>query len=149
MALLRAAAERLAALPLANPRISSVYQTAPQDFADQPDFLNAVLLGESAAAPEQLLADALRIEAELGRERRQPKGPRVIDIDLIAVGDERREGSELTLPHPRAHRRAFVLLPWLELDPQAALVGHGPVATMAAALGDQRVLRREDLELRL
>jgi 2-amino-4-hydroxy-6-hydroxymethyldihydropteridine diphosphokinase len=130
---------------LANPQISAVYETAPQDYLDQPDFLNAVLLGEFDFPPENLLHSALDIEDKLGRKRDVPGGPRSIDIDLIAVGELVRDSAELTLPHPRAARRAFVLLPWLEIDPSAVLVGYGPVAELAAALEDQPVVRRAEL----
>ena len=74
-----------------------------------------------------------------GRVRDEQWGPRTIDIDLIRIGDRQREDEHLTLPHPRAHERAFVLVPWLEADPSAELPGHGPVAELLADLGTDGV----------
>jgi 2-amino-4-hydroxy-6-hydroxymethyldihydropteridine diphosphokinase len=148
------AVNELMNLPLTDVKISSVYQTKPMDFTDQPDFLNAIVIGKTTAPPLELLRKVLRLETDLGRVRDPAtaaltagKGPRVLDIDLIAVADERIDSAELTLPHPRAHQRGFVLIPWLEVDATAWLPGHGSVATLAAALPDQGVDRRTDLEL--
>jgi 2-amino-4-hydroxy-6-hydroxymethyldihydropteridine diphosphokinase len=154
LSFLTQAVNELVNLPLTDVAISSVYETKPLDFTDQPDFLNAIVIGNTTAPALELLRKALRLEAALGRVRNPAtdslvlvKGPRVIDIDLIAVADERIDSAELTLPHPRAHQRGFVLLPWLEIADDAQLPGHGSVATLAAALPDQGVRRRTDLEL--
>jgi 2-amino-4-hydroxy-6-hydroxymethyldihydropteridine diphosphokinase len=136
----------LCGVGLAKVRVSAVYETAPVDYLAQPDFLNAVLLAQSDLAPEDLLDAALQVETRLGRSRAVPKGPRCVDIDLIAVGDETRDTPRLTLPHPRAGGRAFVLVPWLELDPDAWLPGKGRVDELLAGL-DATGVRRTSLEL--
>ena len=100
-------------------RLSSVYETDPVDFTEQPAFLNMVAELESDAlpSPEQLLARLLRIEYALGRRREIQRGPRTVDLDLLLYGDERRATAFLTLPHPRLEERRFVLVPLAELRP--------------------------------
>ena len=100
-------------------RLSSVYETAPVDVAEQPAFLNMVaeLSCAGLPPPEQLMARLLRIEYSLGRRRHRPKGPRTIDLDLLLYGDEQRATEFLSLPHPRLHLRRFVLTPLAELAP--------------------------------
>ena len=107
--------------------VSSFHETAPVGGPEQPDYLNAVLIGECALAPSQLLIEMQRIELEAGRERIEHWGPRTLDLDLINAGNLVIESESLTLPHPRAHERRFVLDPWLEIDPQATLPGFGEV----------------------
>lgn len=114
--------------------VSHVYETDPVGVTDQPAFLNIALLAESTMPRTVLLERALAIEDALGRVRLERWGPRTIDIDLIAVGDRRRDDAHLVLPHPRAHERAFVLVPWLDADPDAELPGHGPVAGLLAGM---------------
>lgn len=126
--------------------VSSVYRTAPVGGVDQPDFLNVVVVGVSELPPVALLGRCHVIEAYHGRTRELRWGPRTLDVDLLAVGDERATDDDLTLPHPRAHERAFVLVPWAEADPDAVLPGHGRVADLAAAVGDAGV-ERTDLAL--
>jgi 2-amino-4-hydroxy-6-hydroxymethyldihydropteridine diphosphokinase len=108
-------------------KVSSFHETAPVGGPEQPDYLNAVLIGESALAPADLLMEMQRIELEAGRERIEHWGPRTLDLDLINAGNLVIESESLTLPHPRAHERRFVLDPWLEIDPQATLPGFGEV----------------------
>jgi 2-amino-4-hydroxy-6-hydroxymethyldihydropteridine diphosphokinase len=98
-------------------RISSVYETAPRDLQAQPRFLNAVIEMESDLFPRQLLARIDKIERALGRKRGIPKGPRVIDIDILFYGNTVIQTSELEIPHPRAAERRFVLEPLAELAP--------------------------------
>lgn len=100
-------------------RLSSIYETAPVGYEDQPPFLNMVaeLHGPTLPAPDQLLARLLRIEYSLGRTRDIPQGPRTIDLDLLIVRDELKKTDFLTLPHPRLHLRRFVLVPLAELVP--------------------------------
>lgn len=131
-------------------RISSVWQSpAAGGPPGQPDYLNAVLVLESSLPARMLLERTLVIEAALGRDRSTEEhwGPRTIDIDLLAVGDRRQSDPDLDLPHPRAHERAFVLLPWSEADPDAVLPGAGPVADLAAAVDRAGARLREDLRL--
>lgn len=119
--------------------ISPAYRTAPVGGPDQPDFLNLVVLAHTDVPAEQLLAETAAIEQSAGRTRDVHWGPRTLDIDLIVVGDLRMDTERLTLPHPRAHERAFVLKPWLDIDPQASLPGHGSVKDLLSAVSDQRV----------
>jgi 2-amino-4-hydroxy-6-hydroxymethyldihydropteridine diphosphokinase len=103
--------------------ISSIYETAPVDFPDQPDFLNmAVAVSAPMTEPFSLLKLCLAVEARLGRVRLTPKGARTIDIDLLlfdgAVIEDVRDGLWLTLPHPRLHLRGFALAPLAEIAPE-------------------------------
>jgi 2-amino-4-hydroxy-6-hydroxymethyldihydropteridine diphosphokinase len=114
--------------------VSSVYQTAPVGGPEQDDYLNAVLLAESSLPARDILARCHAAEAAAARLRTVRWGPRTLDVDIIACGGEVSAEPGLTLPHPRAHERAFVLVPWLEVAPDAVLPGHGPVAGLAAAV---------------
>ncbi len=114
--------------------ISSYYTTAPVGGPEQPDYLNAVLIAESDLPASDLLALLHGIEKALGRERIEHWGPRTIDLDLIQYGSILSYADELTLPHPRAHERRFVLEPWLEIEPDALLLTHGKVSELLAQL---------------
>ncbi len=129
--------------------ISSVYETDPVELLDQPQFLNIVVQAESSLASTVMLERAHAIEDGFDRIRTVRYGPRTIDIDPIAVGDRVINNETLVLPHPRAHERAFVLVPWLEIDPAAELVGHGRVADLVATLDTSGVRRRDDLVVEL
>ena len=98
---------------------SSLYRTAPVGYADQPDFVNACALVETSLAPRALLDELLAIEQRHGRVRTIPNGPRTLDLDLILYGDRHIDEPGLTVPHPRAHERDFVLKPLLEIWPDA------------------------------
>ena len=100
-------------------RLSSIYETQPVEYTEQPVFLNLVaeLRGSTLPTPEQTLARLLRIEFVLGRTRDIRLGPRTIDLDLLLFKDEQRDTEFLTLPHPRLHLRRFVLVPLSELVP--------------------------------
>ena len=100
-------------------RLSSIYETEPVGVKDQPSFLNMVAeLRPPLFSPEQTLARLLRIEYALGRRRKVPRGPRLIDLDLLLYGGERSATEFLRLPHPRLHERRFVLTPLAELAPE-------------------------------
>lgn len=115
--------------------VSSIRETEPVGYVEQGRFLNAAVKVETTLAPSDLLALLLAIERELGRVRDGPRfGPRTLDLDLLLYGDERLEGPDLTLPHPRLAERAFVLEPLAELEPGLEIPGHGPVETLLAAL---------------
>lgn len=134
-ATLQAAVDALQATPgIRVTRVSRVYETDPVEVTDQPDFLNLVVVGRTTLEPEALLARGLSIEDAAGRVRRRRKGPRTLDVDVIALGETVAHTERLTLPHPAAHERAFVLVPWLDADPEASLVGHGRVRDLVAQL---------------
>ncbi len=128
--------------------ISPVYETAPVGGPVQPDYLNAVLIVATGLTPDDLLAAAHGIEAEFGRFRTQRFGPRTLDIDIISYAAEVSADPVLTLPHPRAHERAFVLAPWHDIDAGARLPGRGAVDDLLAGLDQAGVRRQPDLVLR-
>ncbi len=129
--------------------VSSVYETEPVGVDDQKHgpFLNLVIVAETTLEPRTLLERAQAIEDAFGRERTGTERwePRTLDVDLILVGNTIAEKSDLTLPHPLAHERGFVLVPWAEIDPKGELPGKGPVADLAAAVGTEGVVLRDDL----
>jgi 2-amino-4-hydroxy-6-hydroxymethyldihydropteridine diphosphokinase len=120
--------------------VSSVYETAPVGEVDQPSFYNLVALLDTDDA-EAAFTAAQAAETSQGRLRSRRWGPRSLDVDVIAVDHLTSPDPRLTLPHPRAHQRAFVLQPWLELDPVAEVPGLGPVRRLLAGLGEQDVRR--------
>lgn len=116
--------------------LSSIYETEPVETFSQPVFLNMVakLGSRSPVNSKQVLARLMRIEYALGRTRRLVKGPRPIDLDLLLYGDEIQSTEFLTLPHPRLHKRRFVLAPLAQLAPQLI---HPILGLTIAALLDQ------------
>ncbi|MEV0974709.1 2-amino-4-hydroxy-6-hydroxymethyldihydropteridine diphosphokinase [Microtetraspora glauca] len=127
--------------------VSPVYETDPVGGPEQDPYLNAVVVAESMLDAWALLERAQSIENAFGRVRVERWGPRTLDVDLIMVDDVVSADPELTLPHPRAHERAFVLVPWLRADPEATLTGHGAVADLLAGLDQAGVRLRDDLSL--
>jgi 2-amino-4-hydroxy-6-hydroxymethyldihydropteridine diphosphokinase len=119
-------------------QVSPFYGSAPID-AGGPDFVNAVARLETELTPELLLLALQRIEASLGRQRPFHHAPRTLDLDLLLHGQAVAATPTLTLPHPRLHRRAFVLRPLLELAPDIAAPGLGPLADHLPGVADQRV----------
>lgn len=113
---------------------SKLYSTKPVGGPPQPDYVNAVCIVESDLPATDLLALLHGIEKSMGRVRNERWGPRIIDLDLITYGDLTYADSALTLPHPRAHERGFVLQPWLEIDPEAELPPYGRVRDILAEL---------------
>lgn len=103
--------------------------------APQPDYLNAVAVLRTGLPPRELLALCQGIELAHGRVRTERWEARPLDLDLVAAGDLTWADADLTLPHPRAHERAFVLAPWARVAPDAVLPGHGRVAELAARTG--------------
>lgn len=114
--------------------LSTIIRTAPVGGPAQPDYLNAVCIAESDLPATQLLALLHGIEKSLGRVRDERWGPRTIDLDLIQYGAILSSATELTLPHPRAHERRFVLEPWFEIEPDATLLTHGKISQLLAQL---------------
>lgn len=115
--------------------VSSLHETKPFAVPDtQPNYINAVLIAETDHKPFDLMKALLTVEEKLGRIRSFQNAARVIDIDLIDFGGLFMESEHLTLPHPRAHERRFVLEPWFEIDPGGILAGKGPIKELLAAL---------------
>lgn len=135
---------RLAVRVLEPHTVSPVYETAPVGGVAQESFLNAVLL--CALTAETAWERARDAERRAGRSREMRWGPRTLDVDVVDAPPPVPAG--LVVPHPRAQERAFVLAPWLDVDPAAVLPGHGPVAVLLERLGRQGVRHREDLVLR-
>ncbi|CAB4703337.1 unannotated protein [freshwater metagenome] len=115
-------------------KASRIYQTAPVGVEDQPEFFNAVVMGEWGGTADELLEKTSKLEEAAGRERILRWGARTLDIDIITFGDQVSDDPKLTLPHPRAHERLFVLIPWIELQPDAHLIGQGDVSAIIEAL---------------
>jgi 2-amino-4-hydroxy-6-hydroxymethyldihydropteridine diphosphokinase len=123
--------------------VSPVYESVPVGGPAQPNYLNAVVICalEAAAAWQR----AQRAEQALGRERTIRCGPRTLDVDLIVADGVPPSG--IMLPHPRAHERAFVLVPWHDVDPDAVVPGYGRIADLLGAVGTAGVDKREELQL--
>ena len=135
-AMLRAALERLSAEEgIDVVAVSSVRETDPVGYLDQPRFLNAAAELETTLSPRDLLCRLLAIETALGRTRDGPPlGPRSIDLDLLLHGDAELDEPGVCVPHPRLHERRFVLEPLAELDPELAIPGRGNVEELLAGL---------------
>jgi 2-amino-4-hydroxy-6-hydroxymethyldihydropteridine diphosphokinase len=142
---LRIATEGLADVLLA---VSPVYETAPWGVTDQPDFLNAVLLVADPDTDEWgWLRRAQELERRAERVRARRWGPRTLDVDVVTVDGVTSEHPDLLLPHPGTPDRATVLVPWLDIDPEATLPGHGPIRELLARLDTTGVHPRPDLSL--
>ncbi|MFG2950921.1 2-amino-4-hydroxy-6-hydroxymethyldihydropteridine diphosphokinase [Streptomyces adustus] len=131
--------------------VSPVYETEPWGVepGSQPSYFNAVVVLKTTLPPSSLLERAHAIEEAFHRVRDERWGPRTLDVDIIAYAGTVSDDPRLTLPHPRAHERAFVLAPWYDVDPEAELPGRGPVADLLDIVTRDGVTAREDLELRL
>ena len=143
-ATLRSAIDALGALPGTQlVATSRLYRTAPVGGIEQADFINGVAQLATTLAPQDLLQGLFAIERAHGRDRdiEQRWGPRTLDLDLLLYGDVVLDTPRLTLPHPRLHRRAFVLEPLLELDTFLEAPGLGPLSAWRARLSDQDVER--------
>ncbi|MGE5292199.1 MAG: 2-amino-4-hydroxy-6-hydroxymethyldihydropteridine diphosphokinase [Micromonosporaceae bacterium] len=127
--------------------MSPVYETDPVGGPAQPDYLNAVLITQTTLPARAVLDLGLAVEKEFHRTRGVASGPRTLDIDVIVFDHEISDDPELTLPHPRAHERAFVLAPWLDADPDARIPGRGRVADLLARVTAAGVRRRDDYVL--
>ena len=115
-------------------KVSSYYITKPVGYEDQQDFVNAVCIIETELPAMDLLNMLHGIEKAMGRERTIKWGPRTLDLDIIQYGTMLSGAEELTLPHPRAHERKFVLEPWHEIEPDAILLTHGKIADLLSKL---------------
>ncbi|MGI5349641.1 2-amino-4-hydroxy-6-hydroxymethyldihydropteridine diphosphokinase [Streptomyces sp. CA-250714] len=149
---LQSAVDALADTPgLKVTAVSPVYETEPWgvDPGSQPSYFNAVVLVRTTLPPGSLLERGHAIEEALERVREERWGPRPIDVDIVAYQGVVSDDPQLTLPHPRAHERAFVLVPWHDVDPGAEVPGHGRVEELLDGLGTEGVIARPDLELSL
>jgi 2-amino-4-hydroxy-6-hydroxymethyldihydropteridine diphosphokinase len=118
---------------------SSLYRTAPVGYLDQPDFINAVARIETALDPHRLLAALLEIESRYGRVRSVRNAPRTLDLDVLLYGDRVLDEQGLSIPHPRMHERAFVLVPLAEIAPEVVIPGRGRVTDLLAAVATDGV----------
>jgi 2-amino-4-hydroxy-6-hydroxymethyldihydropteridine diphosphokinase len=124
-------------------RRSSLYETEPVDFLAQPWFLNCVVEGETLLTPLQLLHALQGIERKLGSKKLIPKGPRIIDLDILFYGASAIHAGEIEIPHPRLGQRRFVLVPLVELDPTLRHpVLHSTVEELLASTQDKSDLRQ-------
>jgi 2-amino-4-hydroxy-6-hydroxymethyldihydropteridine diphosphokinase len=131
--------------------VSPVYETEPWGVepGSQPSYFNAVVVLKTTLPPSSLLERAHAVEEAFHRVRDERWGARTLDVDIVSYADVVSDDPQLTLPHPRAHERAFVLAPWHDVDPDAQLPGRGAVADLLDALTREGVAARADLELRL
>lgn len=131
--------------------VSPVYETEPWGVepGSQPSYFNAVVVLKTTLPPSSLLERAHAVEEAFHRVRDERWGPRTLDVDIVSYADLLSDDPQLTLPHPRAHERAFVLVPWHDVDPEAELPGRGPVAALLGTAAREGVTPRGDLELRL
>ena len=149
LASLQGGVDALCARPgLSRVQVSPVYETAPVGGPAQPEYLNAVLVAATTLSARAILDRCQEAENALGRVRTERWGPRRIDVDVIVYGTEVSDDPGLTLPHPRAHERAFVLAPWHDVDPGAVIPGRGRVADLLAAVGTADVRLCPDATLR-
>jgi 2-amino-4-hydroxy-6-hydroxymethyldihydropteridine diphosphokinase len=118
---------------------SSLYRSAPLGVGEQSDFINAVAQIETALPARALLEELLTTEARFGRERPHPGAPRTLDLDLLLYGNQVIEEPGLTVPHPRMHERAFVLVPLAEIAPDISIPRTGSVKTLLAACRGQKI----------
>jgi len=122
---------------------SSLYETEPVEYIEQPWFLNYVVLLETTLSPQELMSAILNIEEQMGRRRLVKKGPRSIDIDILLFGDVVLKSDALTIPHPEMHRRRFVLEPLAEIAPELVHpVLHKSIRELLAALPEGQIVRR-------
>lgn len=141
----RAALDELAAAPgIVLERKSSLYRTAPIGYDNQPDFINAVARVRTTLEPQALLDALLDIERTHGRVREFLNAPRTLDLDVLMYEDRVINTDTLNVPHPRAHLRAFVLLPLLEVSPDVIIPGIGPASAWLAHCQDQPIQRIAD-----
>jgi 2-amino-4-hydroxy-6-hydroxymethyldihydropteridine diphosphokinase len=122
-------------------RTSSLYRTIPVGLRNQPDFINAAAVLETALSAEALLDALLDLETRFGRHRRDRNGPRTLDLDLLLYNDSEVNLPRLTVPHPRLHLRAFVLCPLAEIAPDLTIPGRGSVAAWLPAVANQGIVR--------
>ncbi|NJQ17983.1 2-amino-4-hydroxy-6-hydroxymethyldihydropteridine diphosphokinase [Streptomyces bohaiensis] len=129
--------------------VSPVYETDPWGVPEdsQGTYFNAVVVVRTTLPPSSLLERAQAVEEAYERTRDERWGPRTLDVDIVSYQDVVSTDPRLTLPHPRAHERAFVLVPWLDVDPEGDYPGRGPLAEVRSSVDDSGVRLREDITL--
>lgn len=148
LANLRAAIDALGPAGIHVKKISSVYETAPVDYLEQSWFHNCVVEAETILDPLALLRALQAIESAMGSKKDFPKGPRLIDLDILFYGSETITTHELEVPHPRLHHRRFVLVPLAEIAPEFCHPAlHATTAGLLARVSDQSEVRRTDFVL--
>jgi 2-amino-4-hydroxy-6-hydroxymethyldihydropteridine diphosphokinase len=139
---LRAGLAALAALPdIRLTSVSSLYRSEAVGYRDQPDFVNAVAQIETSLKPGELLAALLELERRQGRVRAFPNAPRTLDLDILLYGNRVVHEPGLTIPHPRMHERAFVIVPLAEIAPDALVPGRGRAQDLVAGVAQDSVTR--------
>jgi 2-amino-4-hydroxy-6-hydroxymethyldihydropteridine diphosphokinase len=139
---LREAIERLRSLGEVG-AVSSLYETEPIEYTEQPWFVNCAVKLETSLTATQLLGGILEIEKKMGRHREKKKGPRNIDLDILLYGDRIVDGPELTIPHPAMHERRFVLVPLAEIAPEVKhLASKKTVRELLQTLGAGQVVKK-------
>lgn len=128
-------------------RVSSVYDTPPWGVTDQPTFLNAVIAADTLLTPRQVLDWGQAVEQAAHRERYRLWGPRTLDVDVITYDEVQSDDPELTLPHPRAFERAFVLVGIVELEPDAVIPGYGAARELLAGLDTTGITVHSELRV--
>jgi 2-amino-4-hydroxy-6-hydroxymethyldihydropteridine diphosphokinase len=149
LAALQSAVDKLHSPDLLIRKVSGVYETAPVDFKEQPDFLNIVVQAQTSLFPMRLLHRSQRIELEMGRRRTVPKGPRPIDIDILLHGSAVVKTGKLKIPHPRMEERRFVLEPMAELAPELRHPVTRQTMLELLAAAPHQFVRRTALAIRL
>jgi len=141
---LRAAIAALPNLGVQLKKVSPIYETEPVDLLEQPWFLNCVVQGETVAPPAALLKKLRELERKMGSKKLVPRGPRLIDLDILVYGRQTIDTPELQVPHPRMHLRRFVLAPLAEIAPDLKHPSWSGSATqLLAALDDKSAVKKK------